>query len=75
MAQQDKLDDAACDLEWKIAFAEVDSPQGYAAKITAIREANFDNEDLIAIAFMLGRQAERLGIAGGAPELRGVAAR
>jgi hypothetical protein len=61
-ARSTQLVREACSLEWKIAFFNVSSRTGYEAKVSAIRLAKFDNVDLVAIAWQLGREAERLGI-------------
>lgn len=61
-ARSTQLVREACGLEWKIAFFNVSSRTGYEAKVSAIRLANFDDCDLVAIAWQLGREAEQLGI-------------
>jgi hypothetical protein len=43
---------------------------GYHTKIEVIRKAEFDDEVLLGIMFLLGRDAERLGIADDPPDLR-----
>ena len=44
--------------------------EGYYAKIEIIRKADFDDDVLLGLAFLLGRDAERLGIADAPPGLR-----
>ena len=44
--------------------------EGYHAKIEVIRKAGFDDDVLFNIMFLLGRDAERLGITDGPPDLR-----
>lgn len=46
------------------------SAEGYHAKIEVIRKAEFDEEVLLDLMFLLGRDAERLGIADVPPDLR-----
>jgi hypothetical protein len=60
----------AIKLERKIARMPAMSEAGYHAKVEIIRKAEFDGELLLGIMFLLGRDAERLGIADGPPELR-----
>jgi hypothetical protein len=50
----------ACVLEWKIVDAKVISPESLAAKIRAIRRAEFDAEDMAAILDRLAIDAERI---------------
>ena len=52
----------ATDLELRIAYADVHTEKGFAAQCRSIVEADFDADDMIHVAFHLGRQAERLGI-------------
>jgi len=56
-----QLGSEAIDLEWKIREAEVFTPQGLAAKISAIRRAEFNDGDMPAILELLERDAERIG--------------
>jgi hypothetical protein len=44
--------------------------EGYRAKIQVIRKAEFDDEMLLGIMFLLGRDAGRLGIDDDPPDLR-----
>jgi hypothetical protein len=53
----------AIKIERKIARMPAMTMEGYHAKIEVIREAGFDDEVLLRIMFLLGRDAERLGIA------------
>jgi hypothetical protein len=46
------------------------TPEGYHAKVEVIRKAEFDEEVLLGIMFLLGRDAERLGLTDAPPELR-----
>ena len=57
-------------LERKIARMPAMSTEGYQAKIEVIRKAEFDDEILLGIMFLLGRDAERLGITDDPPDLR-----
>jgi hypothetical protein len=57
-------------LERKIARMPAMTAGGYHAKIETIRKAEFDDEVLLGIMFLLGRDAERLGIADNQPDLR-----
>jgi hypothetical protein len=59
----------AIKLERKIARMPAMTAEGYHAKIEVIRKAQFDDEVLLGIMFLLGRDAERLGIAD-QPDLR-----
>ena len=43
--------------------------EGYHAKIETIRKAEFDDDVLLGIMFLLGRDAERLGITDAPPDL------
>jgi hypothetical protein len=63
-ARTDEITGQACDLERQIAEMPVATVRGYGTKCDAIDRANFDASDLVAIAFLLGRDAERLGITG-----------
>jgi hypothetical protein len=68
-----KLDVAArspIKLERKIARMPAMTAEGYHAKVEVIRKAEFDDEVLPGIMFLLGRDAERLGIADDPPDLR-----
>jgi hypothetical protein len=60
----------AIKLERKIARMPAMTAEGYHAKIEVIGKAEFDDEVLLGIMFLLGRDAERLGIAGDPPDLR-----
>ena len=62
--------DKAIRLERKIARMPAMSAEGYHAKIEVIGKAEFDDEVLLGIMFLLGRDAERLGIADAPPDLR-----
>jgi len=44
--------------------------EGYQAIVEVIRKAEFDEDVLLGIMFLLGRDAERLGITDAPPELR-----
>ncbi|WP_316207437.1 hypothetical protein [Bradyrhizobium sp. SZCCHNR3118] len=57
-------------LERKIAKMPAMSEAGYRAKIEVICAAQLDEDLLLAIMFLLGRDAERLGIADAPPDLR-----
>jgi hypothetical protein len=60
----------AIKLERKIARMPAMSPEGYQAKIEVIRAAELDEDLLLSIMFLLGRDAERLGITDAPPDLR-----
>jgi hypothetical protein len=60
----------ACGLERNIARAAAHTLEGHAAKIRAIVAANFDSEDLIEIAWLLGQEAARLGLGPTMPNLQ-----
>ena len=62
--QEHELSEEACDLEQLIMSREVRTARGFAAKCRAIAKISCDDIDLIIAAFILGRDAERLGIAG-----------
>jgi hypothetical protein len=57
-------------LERKIARMPAMSPEGYQAKIEVIRAAELNEDLLLTIMFLLGRDAERLGITDAPPDLR-----
>jgi hypothetical protein len=57
-------------LERKIARMPAMTAEGYHAKIEVIRKAELEDEVLLTIMFLLGRDAERLGIADAPPDLR-----
>jgi hypothetical protein len=57
-------------LEQKIARMPAMTPEGYHAKVEVIREADFDDDELLGIMFLLGRDAERLGVVDAPPDLR-----
>jgi len=57
-------------LERKIARMPAMSMEGYHAKIEVIRAAELDDDLLLAIMFLLGRDAERLGVTDAPPDLR-----
>jgi hypothetical protein len=63
VARATELLHEACDLERKIAMAEVSTPQALAAKIRTIRDAEFDEEDMPAILERLALDAERIAAA------------
>jgi hypothetical protein len=48
----------------QIASTKVHTKRGYEAKCRAIAEADFDDDDLVVLGFLLGRDAQRLEIAG-----------
>jgi hypothetical protein len=60
----------AIKLERKIARMPAMTAEGYHVKIEVIRKAGFDDDVLFNIVFLLGRDAERLGIADSPPDLR-----
>jgi hypothetical protein len=60
----------AIKLERKIAQMPAMSEEGYRAKVEIVCEAEFDDDLLLGIMFLLGRDAERLGISDGPPDLR-----
>jgi hypothetical protein len=60
----------AIKLERKIARMPAMTAEGYRVKVEVIRKAEFDDEVLLGIMFLLGRDAERLGIAEDPPDLR-----
>jgi hypothetical protein len=60
---QHELSEEACALELRILSTRVRTARGYAAKCRAIAKICCDDIDLIIAAFILGRDAERLGIA------------
>lgn len=62
----------AIKLERQIARMPAMTIEGYNAKILSIREAEFDEDDLLAIMFRLGRDAERLGLEDEPPDLRAI---
>jgi hypothetical protein len=62
--------DKAIRLERRIARMPAMTAEGYHAKIETIRKAEFDDEILLDIMFLLGRDAERLGITDNPPDLR-----
>jgi len=57
-------------LERKIARMPAMTAEGYHAKIEVIRKAELEDEVLLTIMFLLGRDVERLGIADAPPDLR-----
>ncbi|MBV8922709.1 hypothetical protein [Bradyrhizobium sp.] len=57
-------------LERKIARMPAMTPEGYHAKVEVIRKAEFDEDVLLGIMFLLCGDAERLGITDAPPELR-----
>jgi hypothetical protein len=59
----------AIKLKRKIARMPATTAEGYHAKIEVIGKAEFDDEVWLGIMFLLGRDAERLGIAGDPLEL------
>jgi hypothetical protein len=59
----------AIKLERKIARMPALTAEGYRAKVEVIRKAEFDDEILLGIMFLLGLDAERLGIADDPPDL------
>jgi hypothetical protein len=61
---------SAIKLERKIARMPAMTAEGFHAKVEVIRKAEFDDEVLLGIMFLLGRDAERLGIADDLPDLR-----
>jgi hypothetical protein len=62
MLRQAEVFNEACDLERQIAATRVHTKKGFAAKCKAIIEVDFSDGDLMMIAVLLGRDAERLGI-------------
>ena len=62
MLRQAEVINEACDLERQIAATRVHTKKGFAAKCRAIIEADFSDGDLMMIAVLLGRDAERLRI-------------
>jgi len=56
--------------ERKIARTPAMTVKGYHAKIDTIRKAKFDEDVLLGLMFLLGRDAERIGIADAPPDLR-----
>jgi hypothetical protein len=60
----------AIKLERTIARMPAMTVEGYHAKIETIRRAEFDDDMLLGIMFLLGRDAERLGITDAPPDLR-----
>jgi hypothetical protein len=61
---QHNLSEEACALEQLIMSTRVHTARGYVAKCRAIAKISCDDIDLIIAAFILGRDAERLEIAG-----------
>ena len=59
----------AIKLEQKIARMPAMTTEGYRTKVEVIRESDFDDEELLGIMFLLGRDAERLGIVDTPPDL------
>jgi hypothetical protein len=59
----------AIKLEQKIARMPAMTTEGYRTQVEVIREADFDDEELLWIMFLLGRDAERLGIVDTPPDL------
>jgi hypothetical protein len=68
--QRSRLVSETADLEFTIAYANVQTTEGHAAKISAIVAADFDLEDLVGIAYRLGHEAARLGLHGDVPDLK-----
>jgi hypothetical protein len=66
-ARMDKLIHDACALERQIAATKIFTAEGYAAKAKFLAEAAFDAEEARVFAFLLGRDAERIGITAVAP--------
>jgi hypothetical protein len=60
--------DEACELERQIWSTKVKTRAGYEAKLRSIGDAAPDAGDLILLAFMLGRDAERLGVTEAVPK-------
>jgi hypothetical protein len=66
----DKIATKAVKLERKIARMRAMTAKGYLAKVEVIRKAEFNDEVLLGIMFLLGCDAGRLGIADDPPDLR-----
>jgi hypothetical protein len=56
--------------ERKIARMPAMTVEGYHAKIDTIRKSEFDDDVLLGLMFLLGRDAQRLGITEAPPDLR-----
>jgi hypothetical protein len=68
-----KRSDDACNrawgLLWELIHRAAHTPQGHAAKVRMVAGNDFDPEDQVRIAWMLGHEAGRLGLSGAMPRL------
>jgi hypothetical protein len=69
-ARQRQAADKAGAMEWEIILMnEASTPAGHAAKCGMVAASGFDPEDLVTIAWHLGREAGKLGLSGVMPQL------
>ncbi|WP_161855599.1 hypothetical protein [Bradyrhizobium sp. CCBAU 051011] len=61
-AQDAQIREALYEVEWQIGFADVSTQKGYEAQVREINKAEFDDGDLVMMAWQLGRSAARPGI-------------
>src|SRR5216683_478897 len=50
----------ACQIEFEVAASKVLTKSGFHAKCRAVAQDGWDADDMVVIAFLLGRDAERL---------------